>query len=47
MYEDVRRAKSPSSALVEFCESTYQAGARLAGWDRAALERNYSLGRTA
>lgn len=47
MYEDVRRAKSPSSALVEFCESTYQAGARLAGWDRAALERNYSLGRIA
>jgi hypothetical protein len=39
MYDDVRRAKSPSRALLDFLESTYAAGARLAGWDRAALER--------
>jgi hypothetical protein len=38
MYEDVRRAQSPEQALYEFLESTYDAGARLAGWDRASLE---------
>jgi hypothetical protein len=39
MYEDVRKAGSPSGALMEFCESTYAAGANLAKWDRADLER--------
>ncbi len=38
MYDDVRRADSPEHALLEFLESTYDAGARLAKWDRAALE---------
>ena len=38
MYDDVRRAESPEQALYEFLESTYDAGARLAKWDRAALE---------
>ena len=38
MYDDVRRAESPAEALYEFLESTYEAGARLAKWDRAALE---------
>ena len=38
MYDDVRRAESPEQALYEFLESTYEAGARLAKWDRAALE---------
>ena len=38
MYEDVRRAGSPEEALLEFLETTYDAGARLAKWDRAALE---------
>jgi hypothetical protein len=38
MYDDVRRADSPEHALYEFLESTYDAGARLGGWDRAALE---------
>ena len=38
MYEDVRRAESPDHALYEFLESTYEAGARLEKWDRAALE---------
>jgi hypothetical protein len=40
MYEDVRRAPSPSAALLEFCQSTYEAGAKLANWDREALERS-------
>jgi hypothetical protein len=39
MYEDVRRAASPSAALLQFCQSTYEAGAKLANWDRQSLER--------
>jgi hypothetical protein len=39
LYEDVRRAASPDEALMAFLQSTYEAGANLAGWDRAALER--------
>ena len=38
-YEDVRKAGSPTAALLEFCQSTYDAGASLGNWDRAALER--------
>ena len=38
MYDAVRTAESPEQALYEFLESTYDAGARLANWDRAALE---------
>ena len=38
-YDDVRGAASPRAALLEFLESTYVAGAELARWDRAALER--------
>jgi len=38
MYDDMRRAESPEEVLLEFFQSTYQAGARLAKWDRAALE---------
>jgi hypothetical protein len=37
-YEDVRTAGSPREAILDFCQSTYEAGARLANWDRAALE---------
>ncbi len=40
MYEDVRRAPSPSAALLDFCQSTYDAGATLGRWDRDALERH-------
>ena len=39
MYEDVRNAESPTASLLDFCQSTYEAGANLAKWDRAALER--------
>jgi hypothetical protein len=38
MYDTVRNAESPEQALYEFLESTYDAGARLANWDRPALE---------
>jgi hypothetical protein len=39
MYEDVRNAPSPKRTLREFLQSTYEAGATLGKWDRAALER--------
>jgi len=39
MYDDVRAADSPRDALLEFCQSTYEAGADLGHWDRANLER--------
>ncbi len=39
MYDDVRNAKSPSTTLLDFMQSTYDAGATLAQWDREALER--------
>ena len=39
LYDDVRRAPSPSAALLDFCQSTYEAGANLGSWDRHALER--------
>jgi hypothetical protein len=39
MYDDVRQSHSPEQALLEFCQSTYEAGANLAKWDRANLER--------
>lgn len=38
-YEDVRKSDSPEKTLMDFCQTTYDAGADLAGWDRAALER--------
>lgn len=40
MYDDVRQAESPRATLMEFLESTYAAGAKLAKWDRSALERH-------
>ena len=40
LYDDVRTAKNPEMTLMEFLESTYEAGAKLANWDRAALERS-------
>jgi hypothetical protein len=39
MYDDVRRAESPGDMLLEFMQSTYEAGANLAKWERAGLER--------
>jgi hypothetical protein len=38
MYDDLRNAASPEQSLYEFLESTYDAGANLAKWDRARLE---------
>ncbi|OLB97096.1 MAG: hypothetical protein AUH30_11090 [Candidatus Rokubacteria bacterium 13_1_40CM_68_15] len=38
-YEAVRSASSPDAAVLEFCQSAYDAAADLARWDRAALDR--------
>jgi len=38
MYDDVRTAESPGEAVLEFCQSTYEAAAKLANWDRKELE---------
>ena len=38
-YDAVRQAPSPDDSLMDFLESTYDAAADLAQWDRAALER--------
>lgn len=38
-YDDVRQSNSPEETLFEFLQSTYEAGANLARWERAALER--------
>jgi hypothetical protein len=40
MYDDVRGELSPDKELLQFLESTYEAGANLGKWDRAALERS-------
>ena len=39
MHEDVRRDAAPTTVLLDFLQSTYEAGATAANWDRAALER--------
>jgi hypothetical protein len=39
MYDDVRRAASPRVTLMEFLQSTYDAGASLGNWNRGELER--------
>jgi hypothetical protein len=38
-YDEVRLAPAPDDFLLEFLQSTYEAAADLAGWDRTALER--------
>jgi hypothetical protein len=38
-YEAVRLAASPDETLMAFLQSTYEAAANLANWDRAGLER--------
>ncbi len=38
-YEALRAAPDPDEALLAFLQSTYDAAADLAGWDRKALER--------
>jgi hypothetical protein len=39
-YDVVRQSDAPDETLLEFLQSTYEAAATLARWDRAALERS-------
>jgi len=39
MYDDVRLSNSPERDLLAFCQTTYDAAANLAHWDRVELER--------
>jgi hypothetical protein len=39
-YDDVRMAASPRRALLDFCQSTYEAAATLGQWNRADLEQS-------
>ena len=45
-YDAVRKSSSPEDTLMDFCQSTYEAGANLAKWDRGALERFHAEGVT-
>ena len=38
-YQDARRAASPEADVLAFCQSSYEAAADLAHWDRSTLER--------
>ena len=38
-YNAVRNSSDPKATLMDFLESTYEAGANLGNWQRAALER--------
>jgi hypothetical protein len=38
-YDAIRQSDAPDDTLLEFLQTTYEAAAELAKWDRAALER--------
>jgi hypothetical protein len=40
MYDDVRMSANPAKDLLDFCQSTYEAGAIAGNWDRQNLERS-------
>ena len=40
-YEAVRTARVPKTTLLAFCQSAYEAGARLAGWDTTSYESTW------
>jgi hypothetical protein len=39
-YDEVRTMSDPRAALLDFCQSTYEAAAINAKWDRESLERS-------
>jgi hypothetical protein len=39
-YDSVRTSADPDATLMAFLQSTYEAAANAAGWDRAHLERD-------
>ena len=44
MYDDARSSASPGATLLDFCQSTYEAAATRANWDRGQLERPAAKG---
>jgi len=40
MYDDLRNTPSPRTALIDFCQSTYEAAADQGKWDRNSLEKS-------
>ena len=38
MYDDIRELDNPRAAILDFMESAYSAGSKLAGWDVSELE---------
>jgi Family of unknown function (DUF5996) len=46
MYDDIRSSPSPESEIMDFLQTTYEAGANLAHWDRAAFERSSDVKET-
>lgn len=40
IYDDVQIADQPAEMLLDFLQSTYEAGAKLGNWDRTHLERS-------
>ncbi len=41
-YEDVRKADNSDQMILDFLQTTYEAGANLADWDRKNLEIDWS-----
>jgi hypothetical protein len=41
-YDEVRNARDPETSLLAFLQSTYEAAADTAHWDRPRLEKNYA-----
>jgi hypothetical protein len=44
-YDAVRSLADPDAAVLDFFQTTYEAGADLGGWDRATLEPQVPPGR--
>ena len=44
-YKDVQQAENPRKVLLEFLDSTYEAAATLAKWNRKDLEKNLNNGK--
>jgi hypothetical protein len=40
-YDEVRTSPSPDDTLLDFLQTTYEAAANLARWDRASLDRDH------
>lgn len=44
-YDEVRNARDPDASLLSFLQSTYEATAETAHWDRASLEKHFAAAR--